>query len=233
MNFRDIELLSSYLDGQLNPSDSARLESRLSSDPNLRATMDDLREARKLLRQLPARKAPRNFTLTRQMVGLKPPLPRAYSGFRFATALATLLLFVTVAVNVAGPRLAMSAAAPAPLMQSGGACEGCGGGAPESEAMEAPATEAPAATEPPPAEPSLGIQATGTAETSAAADLARESETPGLKEAPPTESFTQGQRAAASEAPVPVSWQLGLGIVAVLSAVIAFIIRGLAIRKWK
>ncbi len=54
MNFRDVELLSAYLDGQLNPSDANRLESRLSSDPDLRAVMDDLRAARGLLRQLPA-----------------------------------------------------------------------------------------------------------------------------------------------------------------------------------
>ena len=64
MNQRDLELLSSYLDGQLKPSDSARLEARLSSDADLRSVLDDLRAARGLLRQLPMRKAPRNFTLT-------------------------------------------------------------------------------------------------------------------------------------------------------------------------
>ena len=73
MNFRDVELLSSYLDGQLKLSDSARLERRLSLDPDLRAVLDDLRSARGLLRQLPMRKAPRNFTLTPKMVGKNPP----------------------------------------------------------------------------------------------------------------------------------------------------------------
>ena len=48
MNQRDLELLSSYLDGQLKPSDSARLEARLSTDPGLRAVLDDLRSARGL-----------------------------------------------------------------------------------------------------------------------------------------------------------------------------------------
>ena len=43
MNPRDLELLSAYLDGQLNPSDSARLESRLASDESLRAVLNDLR----------------------------------------------------------------------------------------------------------------------------------------------------------------------------------------------
>ena len=99
MKQRDLELLSSYLDGQLKPSDSARLEARLSSDPDLRSVLNDLRAARGLLRQLPMRKAPRNFTLTPKMVGKNPPLPRAYPAFRFVTALATLLLFFTVGLN--------------------------------------------------------------------------------------------------------------------------------------
>src|SRR5512143_3674536 len=136
MNQRDLELLSSYLDGQLKPSDSARLERRLSSDPDLRSVLDDLRAARGLLRQLPMRKAPRNFTLTPQMVGKKPPLPRAYPAFRFVTALATLLFFVTMGVNFLVPQMAAS--------QTVASGKG-GGGSPEilSAATQAPATEAP------------------------------------------------------------------------------------------
>src|ERR1051325_9096986 len=121
MNQRDIELLSSYLDGQLKQSDSARLEARLSSDPNLRAVLDDVRGARRLLRQLPMRKAPRNFTLTPKMVGKNPPLPRAYPAFRFVTALATLLFFFTVGVNIFGTQMA----SPSPNFGYGG------GGAPD------------------------------------------------------------------------------------------------------
>src|SRR5512145_3577188 len=106
MNHRDLELLSSYLDGQLKPSDSARLEARLASDPDLRAVLSDLRSARGLLRQLPMRKAPRNFTLTPQMVGKNPPLPRTYPAFRFVTALATLLFFATMGANLLVPQMA-------------------------------------------------------------------------------------------------------------------------------
>src|SRR6187455_677656 len=106
MNQRDLELLSSYLDGQLKPSDSARLEARLSTDPNLRAVLNDLRSARGLLRQLPLRKAPRNFTLTPKMVGKNPPLPRTYPAFRFVSTLATILLFITFGLNFLRPQLA-------------------------------------------------------------------------------------------------------------------------------
>src|ERR1044072_3598495 len=106
MNQRDLELLSSYLDGQLKPSDSARLEARLTKDPDLRAVLNDLRSARGLLRRLPVRKAPRNFTLTPKMVGKNPPLPRSYPAFRFVSALATLLLFVILGLNFLAPQMA-------------------------------------------------------------------------------------------------------------------------------
>ena len=98
-NFREIEKLSAYLDGQLNESESARLESRIKSDPELGSVLSDLRATRSLLRKLPARKAPRNFTLTRKMVGLKPPLPRTYPLFRLATTFAAVLFLLSFSVN--------------------------------------------------------------------------------------------------------------------------------------
>jgi anti-sigma factor RsiW len=155
MKQRDLELLSSYLDGQLRPSDSSRLEARLSSDPELRAVLSDLRSARGLLRQLPMRKAPRNFMLTPKMVGKNPPLPRAYPAFRFVTTIATLLFFFTVGLNFLAPQLASQS--PAFGMGGGGAPEVFSAQAPAPAATEAPAedayaTEAPA-IEAPAAEP--------------------------------------------------------------------------------
>jgi anti-sigma factor RsiW len=123
MNPRDLELLSAYLDGGLNPSDSARFESRLASDENLRSALDNLRATRGLLLQLPARRAPRNFTLTPQMAGVKPPTPRAVPVFRFATALATFLFFISFVINglislSAPARSIYSAAAPLSAAQA-------------------------------------------------------------------------------------------------------------------
>ena len=103
MNFSDVELLSAYLDGRLSPSDSNQLESRLASDQNLQAVMDDLRTARGLLRHLPQRRVPRNFILTPKMAGLKAPEPRVYPVFRFATVLAALLFIITFVVNGFAP----------------------------------------------------------------------------------------------------------------------------------
>lgn len=124
-SFRDVELLNAYLDDELDATQRQRLESRLSSDPGLKSIFDELREARVVLSRLPQRRAPRNFTLTSKMAGIKPPLPRAYPIFRFASAFAAILFFFTYAINFL-PRVSLSLGAAAPMMETG-----IGGGAPE------------------------------------------------------------------------------------------------------
>jgi len=115
-SFRDIEQLSAYLDGELSQAERARLESRIKADAGLRAALEELRQARTLLRRTPQRGAPRNFTLTPKMAGLRPPLPRAFPVLRLASAVATLLLFITFAGELLGP-IALGAQAPAlPVM---------------------------------------------------------------------------------------------------------------------
>ena len=217
MKQRDLELLSSYLDGQLSPSDSARLESRLASDADLRAVMDDLREARNLLRRLPARKAPRNFTLTRKMVGQSPPMPRAYPAFRFVTALATLLLFFTLGLNFLGSQMASQA--PVPGM-------GGGGGQTDTFAAQAPAaTEAPAAEAPPAVE-----MAPMPTATLAEEDSGRIAETPaannGLAEEP---SGREGIRAPL----IAPLWQIVLTAIVVMGVVLMLLMRQAAASRWR
>lgn len=231
MNQRDLELLSSYLDGQLKPSESARLESRLSRESELRAVLDDLRSTRSLLRKLPMRQAPRNFTLTPRMVGKNPPLPRTYPAFRFMTALASLLLFFTMGLNYLVPQMASLP----PAFGMGG------GGAPEvSSAQEAPAaTEAPL-LEAPAAEPPAELVPLPTP-TAAAADSARVEATPSQKEGALAEESAQGQPqtqnalSTPQEVPPPVSatLQIVLAVIAVLGAVVMLSMRRLAAERWR
>src|SRR5688572_2490180 len=234
MNRRDIELLSSYLDGQLKPSDSARLEARLASDPDLRAVLDDLRAARGLLRQLPMRKAPRNFTLTPKMVGKNPPLPRSYSAFRFVTALASLMLFFTLGLNFVVPQLSQ----PQDLGFGGG-------GAPEAPEVfsaeqapavpEAAATELPA-TEAPAEEPPSVLVAPPTATISPAADSAvREAETPADKQGVTNESDVPAESQAQNPVgpPVPPTWQIVLAAIAALGALVMVVMRQAAAKRWR
>lgn len=65
---REIELLSLYLDDALSESERAALEGRLQTDAELRGELESLREAVSLLRTLPPRRAPRNFTLSASQV---------------------------------------------------------------------------------------------------------------------------------------------------------------------
>ncbi len=64
----EIELLSAYLDGALTDSERAALEARLNAEPALRRELESLRQTVALIKTLPTMKAPRNFTLTREMI---------------------------------------------------------------------------------------------------------------------------------------------------------------------
>ncbi len=251
-DFREIENLSAYLDGQLDSKESAKLESRLKSDPKLESALRDLRSARGVLRQLPARKAPRNFTLTRQMVGRKPPLPRSYPLIRFATVFASILFLLSFTASALSPFAGFGgAAAPVQSFGMGGGCEDCEG-APAQEAAaatEAPATEesfaaemAPAATEAPPAE---DLAPPPSAVTESAEILPTEGarvaeSTPSLKDPAPEPSAdesapeTTNQPEVEVEAPrVSINWtMLFLGI-AILGAIILWSMKFTARNKWR
>jgi hypothetical protein len=102
--------------------------------------MDDLRVARGVLRKLPSRRAPRNFTLTPKMAGLKAPTPRAYPAFRFASVFAALIFFISFATRLAAPQ-PMFASAPmygyggGPGMGQGGGMMGPGKGMAPGQGM--------------------------------------------------------------------------------------------------
>jgi anti-sigma factor RsiW len=120
MNFHDAENLSAYLDGQLSPPEVAALESRLAADPELRAILAQLREARGTLRALPRRRAPRNFRLTPTNPRLRAPVPRLVPIFSYASALATLFFLGAIALKGLPSTRATSLAA-APAMGAGAA----------------------------------------------------------------------------------------------------------------
>ena len=210
LSFRDVELLSAYIDGALRPTDSARLEARLKSDPNLRAVMDDLRAARGVLRKLPPRKSPRNFTLTPKMAGIKPPVPRTYPVLRFASALATLLLLFTFAINGITLPIAFGASAPATESYALGA----GGGEAMDEAL--------------PAEPAIQLLPLSTPEPAGATRIA---ETATLEPLP--KGFAQEQADQDSARPIPSTWQAGLLIVALVLGAGAWLVRFLNDQKWR
>ncbi len=67
----EYELLSAYLDDMLTVAERTALEARLAGDDALRAELEALRNTVSLIKALPVLKAPRNFTLTPEMVKSK------------------------------------------------------------------------------------------------------------------------------------------------------------------
>jgi len=151
---RDWEALSAYLDGQLAPKERQNLEARLQARADLRAALDELRRTREVVRaRLPVR-APRNFTLTPEMAGIRKPSRPAMTLFpamRLASALSS-LLFVLVALGeifMSGP---LSAARQVAVEQKRAA-------APLSAAQATQAPAATAAAAPPAAQPEVAQEA--------------------------------------------------------------------------
>ena len=164
---RDWEALSAYLDDQLKAKDRVRLESRLNENPELRSALEELRRTRAVLRSQPPLRAPRNFTLTAEMAGLRTgarpggrqPLHGSYPVLRLASVLATIFFIVMtvgeLAVRTIAPApLTVAVSQDQPLAVPFGMGGGSGGGSgeeapPAPAAIEAPVMEASAATEAP------------------------------------------------------------------------------------
>jgi hypothetical protein len=117
---RDRELLSAYLDNQLEPAERARLETRLAGEPALSAELDALRRTVAAVHALPAVRAPRNFTLSAKTAPRRAAnwLVRLYPVMQYATVAAAfvfvLLLFGRAAqfLPIAGQTAAPAALPP-------------------------------------------------------------------------------------------------------------------------
>lgn len=93
LNERDLDLLSAYIDGTLNPTERAELEARLQTDAELRRELASLRATVDLVKGLPTLRAPRDFTLTPQMVR-RPPRILTSAAFSAVSVAAAVMLFV-------------------------------------------------------------------------------------------------------------------------------------------
>jgi len=227
-SFRDVETLNAYLDGQLDSASRQRLESRLQSEPELKAALAALSESRMVLRRLPQRRAPRNLILTPKMAGIKPPLPRAYPVFRFASLVAAILFFFAYATNfLPSVSLSMGAAAPAAVgvsggapednsqrTQSGGVCDNC-----------TPAATVQALAPMAPAEKTLPSPEVTSAPLPATAQ-------PFAQLAPSAVAPASNTGRAPLSIPAPTTWQVILFVIACLAGGVALIIRFGVERRW-
>lgn len=143
INAKDTEAISAYLDGNLDPRERERLEARLEREPGLRAELNALDRTRRLLRTAPQYRAPRNFTLTPEMAGIRTERPGFLFGLtRLGFTMTTILFVVALVGNFtfqglagvgnqapialsseADPAAESFAAAPAPGEDAAGAVE--------------------------------------------------------------------------------------------------------------
>ncbi len=132
---RDYEVLCAYLDGELPHHEQVKLEFRLRHQPDLQTALDELRQTSLLLRKLPQKRAPRNFTIQPAMVRQRA-VPRAFPALRLASVLASLLFVIAFASDLitSHPIQSLSAMENVPTSAAG------------SRALQ---TQAPAATEAP------------------------------------------------------------------------------------
>jgi hypothetical protein len=133
----DFEQLSAYVDNQLSPAEKAALEARLAKEPELEATLSDLRRTVSAVRSLPTVKPPRSFTLTPQQVGARARRGPLFPIYRLAAALCTLLLAFAVARDLTISSLGASAT-PDMITQSGA---GTPLAAPKAAVLDTPTAE--------------------------------------------------------------------------------------------
>ena len=230
-SFRDLTELSAYLDGELNASALKRMKNRLARDPELASALDDLRLSRSVLRRTPKRRAPRNFSLSPQMVAKRPPMPRLVLVLNYA-ALAAMLLFV---FSFTSPFGLGGSAAPAQEMMASAPLM-----------MEEPAMEMAAA--PPAADSALELEEEAPAAEMPAAEETGES----LASAPPPETTAAGEPAEKAYAatmtsdaarsipevqpepePLLTIYQRTLVILLGLFAMLSWLLRQATISKWR
>jgi hypothetical protein len=91
LNRKELELISAYLDGQLPEAQRRELRQRLAQDAAFKQAFEDLRLTRLALRSAPQIKRRRSFTLTPEMVGVRPA-----RGFSLQTASRLVAVVATV-----------------------------------------------------------------------------------------------------------------------------------------
>jgi hypothetical protein len=96
---KDLELLSSYVDGQLTPSEKNQVEERLNSNSAYPDALEKLLRTHLILRSLTQRPVPHNFTLSPDLDKKKANSPSFFQFFRLSSAVAALALVVLFVID--------------------------------------------------------------------------------------------------------------------------------------
>jgi hypothetical protein len=98
MNKKDLSYINGYLDNALTEKEMLEFADRMAADPEIRAELSDIALVKRVIKELPVQKPPRNYILTRAMAAesRKPGiLERFFPMFRTAGVMASLALIFT------------------------------------------------------------------------------------------------------------------------------------------
>lgn len=93
-SLQDLQLISAYLDHACSAEETLQVESRLKTDTEFAQLFREIAYARRLLRALPLKRAPRNFTLSAAQAKVRRPRRIFFPLLNFASAAAACLLAV-------------------------------------------------------------------------------------------------------------------------------------------
>lgn len=97
ISFKDMSRLSAYIDGYLSEKERYRFEARLAGSKELQLALIKQKRLKAALRALPVKPAPRDFTLSPEMVAQRKAQLNLMLPFRFAATAASLLLIAVFA----------------------------------------------------------------------------------------------------------------------------------------
>ena len=113
LSSKDLIQISAYLDGELSEREKTKFEKRLQTEDNLKLALQDLHQTKQLIRKLPPKKAPYNFTITQSMAeSLSNPFKQLIRVFSYTSAASFLVAIVLFFMNLTPNLMNMSAAAP-------------------------------------------------------------------------------------------------------------------------
>lgn len=98
LSSREWRLLSASLDDELSKKDQKRADRLLSDHPAAEPSIEKLRYVKTVIKLLPVRKVPRNFTVSAEEVG-KSIIPALAGALRYASAVSAALLAVVLAFD--------------------------------------------------------------------------------------------------------------------------------------
>lgn len=123
INSKDWLLLSAYVDGQLTPGERAKLDKLLNDRQELQEELRSLKRMRALLRRVPTKPVPHNFTLTTMMARQAQRRSFWLPALSFSSLTAMLLLVASFVFRLTPGMTPAMAPVPMPAAEAGLAYE--------------------------------------------------------------------------------------------------------------